>query len=123
MTATLPLITLHLTDRCNSRCVSCDYWRHGTEEVSADAVTELLPGLRTLGTHTVLISGGEPLLHRQWQEIAAMLRANGQELWLLTSGLSLAKYATRAAELFRSITVSLDGGDAVTYAAIRGVDA
>ena len=37
--------------------------------------------------------------------------------------MSLAKHAQRAAELFDSITVSLDGTCAATYAAIRGVDA
>jgi MoaA/NifB/PqqE/SkfB family radical SAM enzyme len=35
----------------------------------------------------------------------------------------LAKHAGRAAELFDAITVSLDGTDAKTYAAIRGLDA
>ena len=36
---------------------------------------------------------------------------------------SLAKHARRAAELFDTITVSLDGTNAETYAAIRGLDA
>jgi MoaA/NifB/PqqE/SkfB family radical SAM enzyme len=44
-------------------------------------------------------------------------------LWLLTSGLSLAKHAQQAAQLFQSITVSVDGTDAATYQAIRGLDA
>ncbi len=44
-------------------------------------------------------------------------------MWLLTSGLSLAKHARRAAELFDAITVSLDGTDRETYPAIRGLDA
>jgi Fe-coproporphyrin III synthase len=44
-------------------------------------------------------------------------------LWLLTSGLSLVKHARRAARLFDAITVSLDGTDRATYAAIRGLDA
>jgi MoaA/NifB/PqqE/SkfB family radical SAM enzyme len=35
----------------------------------------------------------------------------------------LAKHAQRAAELFDAITVSLDGTDGETYAAIRGLDA
>jgi MoaA/NifB/PqqE/SkfB family radical SAM enzyme len=44
-------------------------------------------------------------------------------VWLLTSGLSLAKHARRAAEVFDAITVSLDGTDRQTYQAIRGLDA
>jgi Fe-coproporphyrin III synthase len=119
----LPLLTLYLTDRCNSRCITCDHWRHGRTDVSVAAVKRLLPALERLRTQTVLISGGEPLLHPQWQEIADLLRTNGHELWLLTAGLALAKQARRAASAFHHITVSLDGADAATYAAIRGLDA
>jgi Fe-coproporphyrin III synthase len=119
----LPLVTLYVTERCNSRCVSCDYWRHGRNDMSLAAVTRLLPSLTRLRTQVVLLSGGEPLLNPDWARIAQLLRANGHQVWLLTSGLALAKHARRAAELFDSITTSLDGTDCETYAAIRGVDA
>jgi Fe-coproporphyrin III synthase len=119
----LPLVTLYLTERCNSRCVTCDYWRTGHVDVSLELVSRLLPSLLQLQTRTVLISGGEPLIHPQWADIAQLLRANGLQLWLLTSGLSLFKHARRVAQLFNSVTVSLDGTDRATYAAIRGLDA
>lgn len=119
----LPLATLYLTERCNSRCVSCDYWRHGRRDIDMDAVLRLLPGLAELGTQTVLVSGGEPLLHPHWAEIAGQLRARGLRLWLLTAGLALAKHAADVARLFDQVTVSLDGSTATSYAAIRGLDA
>jgi MoaA/NifB/PqqE/SkfB family radical SAM enzyme len=119
----LPLVTLYLTERCNSRCVSCDYWRHGRADMNLEAVARLLPSLARLQTMVMLISGGEPLLNPEWAEIAQLLRASGKKLWLLTSGLALAKHARRVVELFDAITVSLDGTDRATYAAIRGLDA
>jgi len=119
----LPLITLYLTERCNSRCVTCDYWRHGRTDLNLESVRRLLPSLAQLQTRVALISGGEPLLNPQWRDIAGLLRSVGLQLWLLTSGLSLAKHARHAARLFQSITVSLDGTDPGTYAAIRGLDA
>lgn len=119
----LPLVTLYLSERCNSRCITCDYWRHGRADMNLERVTRLLPSLIHLKTEVVLISGGEPLLNPQWSDIAQLLRANGFKLWLLTSGLSLAKHARRVAELFDAITVSLDGTNRQTYAAIRGLDA
>ncbi len=119
----LPLVTLYLTERCNSRCVTCDYWRHGRADLSLGSVKALLPELRRLGTHVALISGGEPLLNPEWVGIAEVLRAHGLSLWLLTSGLSLAKHARRVAELFEAVTVSLDGTNAATYLATRGLDA
>jgi MoaA/NifB/PqqE/SkfB family radical SAM enzyme len=119
----LPLVTLYLTERCNSRCITCDYWRTGRSDVSLGSVKRLLPSLTQLQTRLVLISGGEPLVHPEWVEIAQLLGAQGLQLWLLTSGLSLGKHAPRATRLFNSITVSLDGTDRPTYAAIRGLDA
>src|SRR5712691_367541 len=117
----LPLITLYVTDRCNSRCITCDYWRHGRDDMDLAAVTRLLPSFAQLGTQVVLLSGGEPLLNPDWTAIAQLLRGKGRKVWLLTSGLALAKHACRAATLFDAITVSLDGTDAETYAAIRGL--
>lgn len=119
----LPLVTLYLTERCNSRCVTCDYWRHGRIDLDLESVARLLPDLARMQTRVVLISGGEPLLNPQWAQIAQLLKAGGLQLWLLTSGLSLAKHANRAAQLFEAITVSLDGTDPQTYAAIRGLNA
>lgn len=121
--ARLPLLTLYLTERCNSRCVTCDYWREGKETLSLDALRKLLPELKALQTRAVVLSGGEPLLHAQWRDIARELRANGQQVWLLTSGLALAKHAREIAGLFDALTVSLDGTDAATYERIRGLDA
>jgi MoaA/NifB/PqqE/SkfB family radical SAM enzyme len=119
----LPLVTLYLSERCNSRCVSCDWWRNGRADLDLAAATRLLPSLAELQTKVVLISGGEPLLNPQWMDIAELLRSNGLRLWLLTSGISLSKHAPRAARLFDAITVSLDGTTAESYAAIRGLDA
>ena len=119
----VPLVTLYLSERCNSRCVTCDYWRHGRVDMTLESVRRQLPALAALGTQTILVSGGEPLLNREWLAIAQLLRAQGLNLWLLTSGLSLAKHASRVSELFESVTVSLDGTNAQTYAAIRGLDA
>lgn len=119
----LPLATLYLTERCNSRCVTCDYWRHGRADMNLASVARLLPSLERLQTRGVLLSGGEPLLNREWEAIAELLSANGLRIWLLTSGLSLLKHARRAAQLFHAITVSLDGTDRETYRAIRGLDA
>src|SRR5258708_3627881 len=121
--AKLPLVTLYVTERCNSRCVTCDYWRHGRDDMDLAAVTNLLPTLSRLSTQMVLLSGGEPLLNPDWGPIAQTLRSNGLKVWLLTSGLALAKPARPAATLFDAITVSVDGTDAETYPALRGLNA
>src|ERR1700753_3541316 len=95
----LPLVALYLTERCNSRCVSCDYWRHGRADLSLAQVESILPSLRALQTRQVLLSGGEPLMNREWEAIAGLLRAAGLSVWLLTAGLALAKHVPRLAGL------------------------
>lgn len=119
----LRLVTLYLSERCNSRCTTCDYWRTGQRDLSLAAARRLLPALRQLQTETVVLSGGEPLLNPEWPEIASLLKDSGLKLWLLTSGLSLAKHSMRVTQLFDAVTVSLDGTCAETYQTIRGLDA
>jgi Fe-coproporphyrin III synthase len=119
----LPLVTLYLTDRCNSRCVSCDYWRHGRTDLTAQHVERLLPSLTSLGVRIALLSGGEPLVNPQWDRIAYLLHAQGVRCWLLTAGLALLKNLEPAAQLLDALTVSLDGAVAETYARVRGVNA
>jgi len=116
-------VTLYVTERCNSRCRTCDYWRHGRNDLRLEDVRRLLPSLAELHTEVALLSGGEPLLNPDWAPIAELLRAAGLKVWLLTAGLALAKHVARVTALVDSITVSLDGTDAETYAAIRGLDA
>jgi len=120
--AALPLAIVYVTDRCNSRCVTCDYWQHGQTNLPVAQARRLAPELRALGTRVVLLSGGEPLVHPHWDEVAAALREAGLRLWLLTAGLSLARHADQVRELCERVTVSLDGATPETYRAIRGVD-
>lgn len=91
--------------------------------MTLERLVHLLPSLRRLQTRVALLSGGEPLLNSDWTEMARLLRDNGQKVWLLTAGLALAKHARRVADLFDAVTVSLDGTNPSTYAAIRGLDA
>jgi MoaA/NifB/PqqE/SkfB family radical SAM enzyme len=121
--AALPLAIVYVTDRCNSRCITCDYWQFGQTNLPVAEARRLAPELRALGTQVVLLSGGEPLLHPHWDEVATALRQAGLRLWLLTAGLSLARHAARVGELCERVTVSLDGATPETYRAIRGVDA
>lgn len=119
----LPLAIVYVTDRCNSRCVMCDYWQYGQTHISIERAKSLAQEFDQLNTRWVLLSGGEPLLHPQWADVARILADGRRQLWLLTAGLALQKYATVAADLCQKITVSLDAASADTYQSIRGVDA
>jgi MoaA/NifB/PqqE/SkfB family radical SAM enzyme len=120
---TLPLVVLYLTDGCNSRCVTCDIWRNPRRNMSMELVERIAGAFRELQVRWVLLSGGEAMQHPQWAEIAGRFRAEGAHVMLLTNGLLLRKQSADVLTSVDEVIVSLDGGTAATYEAIRGVDA
>lgn len=120
---TLPLVVLYLTDGCNSRCATCDIWRNPRRNMSMELVASIVDVFRELGVRWVLLSGGEAMQHPQWPEIARRFRAEGARVMLLTNGLLLRRQIDEVLNSVDEVIVSLDGGTAETYAAIRGVDA
>jgi len=123
-TFVLPLLIFYPTGRCNSRCISCDWWKQsGAGELTLDEIHDLAQALPALGTRVVAFSGGEPLLRPEVFEAAQIFRAQGMTLHLLTSGVLLERFAERVAQQFTRVTVSLDATSAPLYERIRGVDA
>ena len=122
-THALPLVLFSPTARCNSRCVSCDWWRaDGARDLSLAEIETLAGDLERAGTRVVVLTGGEPLVRPDVMAVADLFRARGMALQLLTSGLALGRYADDVAARFQTVTVSLDGHTPELYRAIRGVD-
>jgi MoaA/NifB/PqqE/SkfB family radical SAM enzyme len=123
-THALPLVLFAPTARCNSRCISCDWWRaDGAGDLTLPEIRALAAELPRFGTKVVVLTGGEPLLRADVMEVADAFLKAGMTLHLLTSGLALERHAPAIAERFVDVTVSLDGHTAELYRAIRGVDA
>lgn len=120
---TLPLVVLYLTDGCNSRCVTCDIWRNPRRNMRMELVNEIASAFQELQVRWVLLSGGEAMQHPHWPEIARRFRDEGAYVMLLTNGLFLRKQVGDVVASVDEVIVSLDGGNAATYQAIRGVDA
>jgi len=118
----LPVAILYITDKCNSRCISCDYWRYGRTHMSMDLVRRLACEFPRNGTHYVLLSGGEPLMHPQWDVIAATFKQAGLRVAMVTSGIMLPKFAAKVATFIDELYISLDGATPESYQVIRGVD-
>ena len=122
-TFVLPILIFFPTARCNSHCVSCDWWKaDGAGDLTLEQIRALTDELPALGTRLVSFSGGEPTFRKDVYEIAALFRARGVRLHLLTSGLSLERDAAAIVEHFGEVTISLDGHTADQYAKIRGVN-
>lgn len=123
-TFVLPLVIFYPTGRCNSRCVSCDWWRQsGAADLTLEEIARLAEALPDLGTRVVVFSGGEPLLRPEVFDAARIFRAQGMTLHLLTSGVLLERFADRVAQQFARVIVSMDATTAGLYEQIRGIDA
>jgi Fe-coproporphyrin III synthase len=123
LTLALPILLYAPTSRCNSRCVSCDWWRSdGASDMRREEIAALCEELPALGVKLVVFTGGEPLVRDDVFAIADLFRAQGVVLHLLTSGLALERHAPEIAERFGAVTVSLDGHTRELYRRVRGVD-
>ncbi|MBM2842737.1 MAG: 3',8-cyclase MoaA [Anaerolineales bacterium] len=126
-------LRISVTDRCNFRCVYCMpkdvFGRDHAFLPRADLLTfeeleraaHLFAGL---GVVKIRLTGGEPLLRRDLEQLVAMLaRLPGIELTLTTNGSLLAEKAQvlRQAGLQR-VSVSLDAIDDETFMKMNDVD-
>jgi len=126
-------LRISVTDRCNFRCVYCMpkdvFGRDHAFLPRADLLTfeELERAARLfagLGVVKIRLTGGEPLLRRDLEQLVGMLaRLPGIELTLTTNGSLLAEKAQvlRQAGLQR-VSVSLDAIDDETFMKMNDVD-
>jgi MoaA/NifB/PqqE/SkfB family radical SAM enzyme len=123
-TFVVPLVVFYPTSRCNSRCVSCEWWKcSGEGDLTLDEIERVAAALPGIGTKLVLFSGGEPLLRPEVFRAARLFRARGMKLHLLTSGVLLERCADEVAREFVRVIVSLDATSEGLYHAVRGVAA
>jgi MoaA/NifB/PqqE/SkfB family radical SAM enzyme len=121
-TFVLPMLVFFPTSRCNSRCVSCDWWKSsGADDLTLGEIAALAGSLPALGARLVVFSGGEPLLRPDVFDAARLFRANGLTLHLLTSGVLLERCAAEVAAEFSRVIVSLDAATEEHYRDIRGL--
>lgn len=111
----LPVVVLMPHSRCNCRCVMCDIWKANQDrrELSADDLSRHRPSLSRLGVQTVVLSGGEPLMHSNLWRLCALLEELGIGITLLSTGLLLRRYAKEIVRWCDEVIVSLDGSPAV----------
>src|SRR5260370_23287478 len=61
-TFVLPLVIFYPTGRCNSRCVSCDWWKQsGADDLTIDEIPRVAEALPPLRPPMVVFSRGGPL--------------------------------------------------------------
>lgn len=123
-TFNLPLVTINLTTRCNSRCLTCDFWRvQDRADLALSGIKNIADSVKRLSIKTFNLSGGEPLLHPDFTAAVEILSGTKAKLQLVTNGVLLGRYAFFVSRFFSKVFVSLDGSTPELYRKVRGVDA
>jgi SynChlorMet cassette radical SAM/SPASM protein ScmF len=129
---TYPLnqIYFYLTEGCNLRCRHCwiapKYQSEGNSNAALDLdlFKSIIEQAKPLGLTGVKLTGGEPLLHQQINEILEHVLAENLELTVETNGVlctaELAQKMAACTDPF--VSVSLDGAEVETHEWVRGVE-
>ncbi len=124
-------LRISVTDRCNFRCVYCmprevfgpDYqFLRRDELLTYEEIARVARVLVGLGVEKIRITGGEPLVRRDLDELVRALRGieGLRDLTLTTNGSLLRGQARRLAEAgLKRVTVSLDSLDDGVFRAMN----
>lgn len=126
-------LRISVTDRCDLRCQYCMAEKMTflpkKDVLSLEEIALLADGFIARGIKHIRLSGGEPLMRRDFTELAHRIgrhlgQGTLQELTLTTNGTRLEEYAEALADAgMQRINVSLDSLDPGTYARVtRGGD-
>jgi MoaA/NifB/PqqE/SkfB family radical SAM enzyme len=101
-----------LTENCQAKCISCDYWKSRWEDgINTDRAVDLVNQIAALGIRSLRFTGGEPLLRRDFFEI--LKKANTSPLKRIivqTNGLLIKKLHKDINDsAISDISVSIDG--------------
>jgi MoaA/NifB/PqqE/SkfB family radical SAM enzyme len=112
--------------RCNLSCTYCNEFDDHSQPVPTDEIFRRVDRLASLGTTIITLSGGEPLLHPQLDDIIRHIRSRGIIATLITNGYLLT--AERIQRLNRArldhLEISIDNvtPDAVSKKSLKVLD-
>jgi SynChlorMet cassette radical SAM/SPASM protein ScmF len=122
---------LYMSNTCNLRCRHCwitpgfgDGKSTPGDFVDPEALRVGVVEAKSLGLCSVKLTGGEPLLHPRFMEIADMLTAEGINMDMETNGTLITAEIARRLKAQTNVwfvSISLDGPDARTHDSFRGV--
>jgi SynChlorMet cassette radical SAM/SPASM protein ScmF len=123
----LASLYLYLTGVCNLRCSHCwiapGFSSQPQDGVPLDILKKTIREAKGLGLRSVKLTGGEPLLYREFEELLAFLRDEELTVWIETNGTLFDRSLIDAlgSDNIDQISVSLDAADEKVHEDIRGV--
>lgn len=116
-------INWDITNRCNLKCKHCCV-DAGMQyvDLNKDTMFQIIDKIVAINPQKICISGGEPLIRTDFIDIIRYLRKNYRhKLFLMTNAILINHEIARfIVQNFDGVSVSLDGIDEYTCAAVRG---
>jgi radical SAM protein with 4Fe4S-binding SPASM domain len=113
-----------ITDGCNLRCPYCyaSSEKCLPGELNTAESLDLVSQIAAFGAKTLVFTGGEPMLRKDLFAVVEHARNSGLLVNVITNATMIRTAATaqRFADLFDSVTISVDGGTAETHDRTRG---
>src|SRR5438046_5443416 len=85
------LVHIIPTRRCNLACTYCNEFDDFSPPVPLDEMKKRLDLLADMGTSIITVSGGEPLLHPDLDDMIRHIRRRGMIAGMITNGFLLTK--------------------------------
>ncbi len=120
-TPTIPII--HINQNCNSPCKFCDCWKFKKSYHKLEKLNPIFKILKSKGANSIMVSGGEPLLHPELKDILENIKAHSLKRMLNTNGILLNKHKYLHDLDIEQLVISMDGTNKEDYRYYRGIDA
>lgn len=105
-------LRLSLTDRCNLRCSYCmpahPVFLPTKNLLTAPEISDLVTAFVSLGIKKIRLTGGEPLIRRDFDQIVKLISQHNVSLHLTTNGFYLDEHIDLVKKHFSSVNISLD---------------
>jgi len=112
--------------RCNLDCGYCNEYDQVSKPVPIEEMKRRLDYLAAMGTTIITISGGEPLLHPELEEVIRHIRSHGMIAGMITNGflLSRERIASLNAAGLEHLQISIDNvtPDEVSKKSLKTLD-
>lgn len=112
-------IDIRVAGVCNLRCPFCFGPRHYLRAARFSEIVRLIPSLFELGTRTIVVTGGEPLMVKRLPELLAAAKSLQMQVVLSTNGTLVQRRHADILPLLDWIALPLDGHDAATHETAR----
>lgn len=118
-------VVWEITFSCNMNCIHCGSDCSSVEkpyQLSTSECFQVIRDLAQLGCQSIVLSGGEPLMRKDYGAIASEIKRHGMELNFISNGDLVNEDTVKVLRAIQpnAFGISLDAGEAYMHDYIRG---